>query len=550
MRRADIVAPRFGLEPPSEVSQLYSSRGWWDGRSLVDVLLTGSRKYSGLVVRVHSDSRPYVGTVGQVADAAHRLAQSLRGLGLQPGDSVALQLPNWVEAPISFWGLVFGGFTIVPIPHFYGPHELKFILGQTGAKALITADQFGKRDYLTELAAVRSDLPALEHVILVGRSALPGWALSFESLVTGQPLDRLASPDPASVAVLGYTSGTSAQPKGVLLTHRSLAFETCVHMTQAIEKGAPVLQGSPVTHVTGMLVSLLVPLVFGQSIHLLDVWNPDRVLPAMIEYGLAAGNGAPIFLTSVFDHREFSPRHAAQINSTTLGGSPVPPAIIERAESLGIMVWRVYGCTEHPTISAGRRQDSLAIRSLTDGRALPGVELRIVDETGHPLRAGEPGQIQSRGPDLCAGYVDPLLNSSFDEQGWFSTGDVGVLDENGYLTITGRIKDIIIRGGENISATEVEAMLMRIRGIAEAAVVAMPDPRYGERACAFVRVQSEGPVPCLESMREFLHSFGLAKIKWPEELIVVEEFPRTASGKIKKYVLREQLRQRVSASAG
>ena len=184
-----------------------------------------------------------------------------------------------------------------------------------------------------------------------------------------------------------------------------------------------------------------------------------------------------------------------------------------------------------------------AKRNCTDGRALPGVELRLVDDSGRDVAPGDPGEIWSRGPDLCAGYTDPrLTRDAFDAQGWYASGDIGVLDGDGYLTITDRKKDIIIRGGANISAAEIEELLVRMPGVAEVAVVAAPDPRLGEYACAFVRPRPGELAPDLESVRLHLESTGLARPKWPEELRTVDEFPRTPSGKIKKFVLRETLR--------
>lgn len=535
------IASVPGLQPLPETAELYAREGWWDGRSLVDLLTAGFERYDKTVFRIHSETRPYSGTVGEVATLARRLANSLLDGPLQAGDVIAFQLPNWMEAAVAVWGCTLAGLTTVPIPHFYGPHELRFILNQSRARVFITADRFGKRDYVEELDGIRRDLQVLEQIIVVGEN-VPTWARAFESLITHEVLYKAAKPRPESIAILGYTSGTNAQAKGVRLTHRGLVFETCTHMSRAMEKGFPVLMGSPVTHVTGLLVSLLLPMHFGDPIHLIDVWNPDRVLPAMLENALSAGNGAPFFFAGVLDHPQFSSRHAANMSAIAVGGSPVPPSLIERADRLGIMAWRVYGCTEHATIVGGKRSDSLQQRAFTDGKPLPGVEVRIVDADGRMCSPGQPGEIRTRGPDLCAGYVDESLNGAFDAHGWFSTGDIGVLDEQGYLTITDRLKDVIIRGGENISATEIEAMLARVDGIAEVAVVAMPDAKYGERACAFVRVKAGNVALDLQRIRTQLENFGLAKIKWPEALEIVNDFPRTPSGKIKKYVLRERLR--------
>jgi acyl-CoA synthetase (AMP-forming)/AMP-acid ligase II len=211
-----------------------------------------------------------------------------------------------------------------------------------------------------------------------------------------------------------------------------------------------------------------------------------------------------------------------------LGGATVPEAIADRTNAIGISIVRMYGSTEHPSITGSTHDDSFDKRARTDGRPLLGCELRLADD----------GEIFSRGPDCFAGYTDPALtDAAFDSDGWYRTEDVGVLDADGYLTITDRKKDIIIRGGENISALEVEDVILRMDGVLECAVVAAPDERLGEHACAFVR----GRVPALADVQAAMADAGLAKQKWPEDVREVENFPRTPSGKIQKYMLRRQL---------
>jgi acyl-CoA synthetase (AMP-forming)/AMP-acid ligase II len=300
-----------------------------------------------------------------------------------------------------------------------------------------------------------------------------------------------------------------------------------------------------------MLGGLLLPLYRGRAIHLTDVWRPAAVLDAMRAANLTAGSGATVFLTSLLDAAGFTPADAARIGRVGLGSAPVPIAVAERAEALGIAVTRVYGSTEHPSITGSLPDDPRAKRNRTDGRALPGVELRLVDERGRDVAPGEPGEICSRGPDLCAGYTDPALTgAAFDAAGWFASGDIGVLDTDGYLTITDRKKDIIIRGGANISAAEIEELLAQLPGVAEVAVVAAPDARLGERACAYLRMRPQAGAPDLAAVCRHLDAAGLARPKWPEELRVVEEFPRTPSGKIKKFALRDALRVEDQRGAG
>jgi acyl-CoA synthetase (AMP-forming)/AMP-acid ligase II len=230
-----------------------------------------------------------------------------------------------------------------------------------------------------------------------------------------------------------------------------------------------------------------------------------------------------------------------------LGGAPVPAAVADRAASLGISIVRSYGSTEHPSTTGAKHEEPGDKRKYTDGRALWGVELKLVDEDGNEVPVGQPGEILSRGPDRFVGYTDPALSAAaLSADGWYATGDIGVLDPDGYLTITDRKKDIIIRGGENVSAAEVEETLMRMAGVAEVAVVAAPDARLGEHACACLRMQPGHAAPDLAAVQQHFAAAGLAKQKWPEEIVAVADFPRTPSGKVKKFVLRDELRARAA----
>jgi acyl-CoA synthetase (AMP-forming)/AMP-acid ligase II len=230
-----------------------------------------------------------------------------------------------------------------------------------------------------------------------------------------------------------------------------------------------------------------------------------------------------------------------------LGGAPVPVALAERAASHGIEIIRAYGSTEHPSITGCSFDDPVGKRHGTDGRPLPGVEIRLLDAEGRPVADGDPGEIWSRGPDLCVGYTDPALtDTAFDAEGWYRSGDMGTLDADGFLTITDRLNDVIIRGGENISAAEIETAIAELPHVAEVAVVAAPDERLGEHACAIVRLAPEAPSIDLRAITEHLERVGVARQKWPEELRIVQDLPRTASGKVRKVDLRAQLRMEVT----
>ena len=542
--RSTRSADRFELRPvPAELAERYLAEGLWDDRTLGQLLHDALYEDPTRRFRIWSPTHPYVGTVGEVYEDALRVAGGLRDHGLGPGDIVAFQLPNWVEAAVTFYACTIVGVTIVPIVHFYGPKEVGFILRQSGARAHVTVGAYGRRDFLSELATVRDGLTDLETVFVVGDTGGAPDLLPFETLRAAEPMDGPVAVDPDSPAVIGYTSGTTADPKGVVHTHRTLGCEVRQLSGHHAERDRASLVGAPVGHAIGMLGGLLCPLVGGKPIYMIDGWDPPTVLEAMVEEGISAGSGSTYFFTSLLDCPGYGPEHAELMHFTGLGGSPIPDAVAERADDLGISLVRAYGSTEHPSITGSEHEAPREKRIHTDGKPMDGVEIRTVDEEGHDVGIGRPGEILSRGPDRFAGYTDPALTAeAIEEGGWLHTGDVGIIDADGYLTLTDRLKDIIIRGGENVSAAEVEQLLAHMQGVAEVAVVAAPDERLGEHGCAFFRMQTGAPPPDLDAVRAHLSEAGLARQKWPEELRLVDELPRTPSGKIQKFVLRQRLR--------
>ncbi len=541
---------RFELCPvPAALAERYRAEGAWDDRSLGQFLSDALLEDSSRRFRIWSPTHPYLGTVGDVYEEARRVAGGLRALGLGEGDVVAFQLPNWVEAAITFYACAILGVTLVPIVHFYGPKEVGFILRQSRARAFVTVSRINQRDYLADLATIRDGLVDLEHEIVVGDPKDPNettfWTglLPFDELRRAEPIAGPVPVDPDGAALIAYTSGTTADPKGVVHTHRTIGCEVRQLSGHQAQRDRPSLVGAPVGHAIGMLGGLLCPLVGGKPLFLIDGWDPPTVLRAMVEEQIAAGSGSTYFFTSLLDCPGFGPEHVELMRYIGLGGSPIPNAVAERADELGISLVRAYGSTEHPSVTGSSHEAPLEKRIHTDGCPLSWVEIRTVDEDDRDVGVGAPGEILTRGPDRFAGYTDPTLTAvAVDQEGWFRTGDVGVIDAEGYLTITDRVKDIIIRGGENVSAAEVEQLLAHMNGVAEVAVVAAPDERLGEHGCAFFRMQPGTTAPDLPAVRAHLAEAGLARQKWPEELRVVEELPRTPSGKVQKFVLREQLR--------
>lgn len=531
------AGPRWARRPlPDELAPRYLAEGWWNDASLGDMVADGLRTLSGTTFQVHSKVRPWSGTFADVDRAARSFAASLRSDGVGPGDVVMVQLPNWVEAGITFWAAAYLGAVVVPVVHFYGAKEVDYIVRATEPAVVVTADRFGHVEHLAlyEDVLARHPGPRWSVVGDTAEADLPAGATAFDTMLAAEPIEGPATVDPDSPALIGFTSGTTRDPKGVVHSHRTIGCETRQLDFMFPGGGPPQITGAPVGHFIGMLNAFLVPLLRERAVHLIDVWDPAEILRIMKEDGLGVSGGATYFLTSLLDHPDFTDEHLALMPFAGLGGSTVPVAVMERLEGLGIDAFRSYGSTEHPSITGCRLDAPLVKRQTTDGHTLPGVEIRLTDE----------GEIISRGPDCCIGYTDAALTeSAFDEDGWYHTGDIGVLDDDGYLTITDRLSDIIIRGGENISAQEIEELMLGMDAIAEISVVAAPDERLGERAVAVVRLHEGRAAPTLEDVRTHLAAQGLARQKWPESVHEVTEFPRTPSGKVQKFKLRQDLRE-------
>lgn len=529
------VEDSWGLRVvPRDLAAHYVAQGWWTEGTLGTMVADGLGRMGRLDFRVHSKVRPWAGTFADVDRAARSLAGSLHARGVGPGDIVVIQLPNWLEAGVTFWATAYLGAIVVPIVHSYGAKEVDYIIRVTSPDVVVTADHFGHSDYLVTYSELLARHPVPLWLVVGDTAArdLPAAATAFGTMLDSEPMVAPITADPDAPTIVAFTSGTTRDPKGVVHSHRTIGCETRQLDHLFPKGGPPQITGAPVGHFIGMLNAFLMPLLRERPVHLLDVWDPGEVLRMMRDEGLGVGGGATYFLTSLLDHPDFTADHLAMMPFAGLGGSAVPVAVTRRATDLGIRVFRSYGSTEHPSITGSLLEDTEEKRLTTDGHPLPGVELRLDDD----------GQIITRGPDCCLGYTDKALTAgAFDESGWYHTGDVGVLDGDGYLTITDRISDIIIRGGENISAQEVEELLLGMEAVVEVAVVAEPDPRLGEHAAAVLSVREGMAAPTLESVRQHLAAAGLARQKWPESIHEVQEFPRTPSGKIQKFRLRQDL---------
>jgi cyclohexanecarboxylate-CoA ligase len=525
----------------SELRQRWYQEGFFARQTFAEHLAAGAEAYPNATMHFVGGPNPASITARELHARGLRLATGLSKLGVKPGDVVAIWVPNWLEGALTYQAAFALGATVVPIIHIYGPREVNFILRDSGARVLVMPERWRNIDYCEHFASL-VDLPALRHTVVIGAEG-PADAVPWSSLADQQRLDAIPPTDPDERCLIVYTSGTTADPKGVQHTTNTLVAEIGTTAAALGERRGVTLAAFPAGHIAGVL-GLLRMFLCGNSTVAMDVWDAALAARLVPEHVITSTAGAPIHLSSLMDEAARQGTSLASLGNYMIGAASVPASLVERADQVGIPVYRAYGSSEHPVITTGTAADPLAKRALTDGRVTPGNEIRLLDDNDREVGVGEDGEIVSRGPELFVGYTNRDLDrESFLPEGWFRTGDIGRLDADGYLTITDRKKDVIIRGGENIASKEVEDLLMQHPDVIEAAVVGKPDDRYGERVAAFLRVRDNTDIS-LDLLRRHFAEAGIARQKAPEHLELVSEFPRTPSGKIRKVDLREQLRHR------
>lgn len=491
-------------------------------------------------------------TYGEIGAEAKALCSGLQQLGLGIGDTLSFQLPNWREAIVVNIAAAALGLVANPLTPIYRGAELRHILRDARSKLIFIPDRYRSIDYAQMLQSLRSDLPDLLHLSVVrgnggGVGANAGYGALLEMGRRKSPVFPDVEPD--WVKLVLYTSGTTGRAKGVLHTHVTMEASTLSGIEAwKLGRGDVMLMPSPVTHITGYGFGLELPFLTDVAVALVDRWDAAQVVPFIDKVGATACIGATPFLKELIDEAERQNNRLASMKLFACGGASVSPDLILRASrsTERLRACRVYGATEVPLVTKGFTGDNeLGLASETDGRVV-GYEVKVVDAAGRALPTDREGEILVRGASMMIGYTDAEeTEKAFDDEGYFRSGDIGVLTEQNAVVVTARLKDLIIRGGENLSPKEIEDALAKHPAIAEAAVVAMPHPRLGEGVCAFVSVRWGAEAPSLMDLADFLEREGLARQKFPERLEYIEDFPRTPSGKIRKDILRDALKKQL-----
>jgi cyclohexanecarboxylate-CoA ligase len=537
---------RTMLQPNLTTGRIEAMRrlGFWPDHVLTDFLDRWSVDRSEEVAVVDHNSATGQRTeltFRALAEQVDRIADGLRRLGIERGDVISFQLPNWWQFhALHLAALRVGAVTNALMPIFR-ERELGFMLGLAESKLLVVPRHFRGYDHQAMAERLRPTLPALRHVLVVGGEG----DAAFERLLAdvGNIPTGFIRPDPNEVIQVVYTSGTTGEPKGAMHTSNTL-FSNVIPFAErlGLTDRDVVLMSSPMAHQTGFLYGMIMSLYLGAKNVLQDVWVPERAADIVAQDGITFTMASTPFLSDLTEVAQRRPDAFRSFRIFLAGGAPIPRVLARRAaEALGASIVSGWGMTENGALAIGKPDDPAEKIFETDGCPLPGMEIRVLDPMGAVLPAGEEGRLQARGCSNFVGYLRrPELNGS-DAEGWFDTGDLARLDAEGYVRITGRSKDIIIRGGENIPVVEIEQLLYRHPAIQEAAIVAMPDPRLGERCCAFVVIRV-GENLDMAGMIQFLEEQHVARTYWPERLEVVAELPKTPSGKIQKFRLREAAR--------
>jgi cyclohexanecarboxylate-CoA ligase len=533
----------------------------WRSRTILDDLrLWAQRRPSRPALACwHADGRPtQTVTYAQLAAIVDRLAGGLVELGVRRGDVVTLQLLNSWQLVALILACARAGAIAGPVAPVMRRREVEFMTRLTGSPLYIGHDEANGFAFGEMSAEVAAAVPTLRHRVLLDASGqAPSSALDFTlpGPGTGEPgtslsaiaadLDALQA-QPHDVAQVMFTSGTTGEPKGVMHSHATLyATNHWQAEVLGLHGDEVTAMGSPTTLQAGYTWNFIMPLQLGATAVQVDAWNPGLMLDIMAAERVTFFYGPPPFLTDLIRTQRQAPRDLRALHTFGTGSAPIPPVLVEDALSvLGCRLYALWGMTENGCVTVTRPQDPVMRAAESDGTVVPGMQVRIVSPgTIQPVAPGETGLLQVRGDNQCLGYFrrPELYQASLTEDGWFDTGDLARDDGHGGIRIAGRVKDVISRGGLKVPVVEVEATLLRHPAVRDVAVVGYPDDRLGERACAFIVPEGDGDPPTLDGLRAHLTDLGMAKPYWPERLELAAELPKTPSGKVQKYLLRQRL---------
>jgi cyclohexanecarboxylate-CoA ligase len=479
-------------------------------------------------------------TYRELGNLVDRAASSLNRLGVGPRDVVTVQLPNWWEFVVTALACSKISAVFNPVMPILRERELLYVLNFCESKVFIVPKVYRGFDYAAMARGMRGELHHLKHLIVVDGEDDSSFERAILSAGPGGETRKAPALGPDDMAVVMFTSGTTGEPKGVIHTSNSLVGCTKA-LTQrfGLHDNEVLLVASPVAHMTGYAAVVLLSIYLGGTMVLQDVWEPKHGVSLMVREGVTYTAASTPFLNDICEVVAGGAPRPASLRSFLCAGATIPSILIERAaREVGIHACSLWGMTESLASTLTEPSRAAEKSPTTDWRPLEGMEVRIVDFDGKPVPTGTSGRLLVRGCQMFTGYYKKPELQTFDSQGWFDSGDLAYMDDEGYIRISGRVKDVLIRGGENVPVVEIENLLYKHPAVVAVAVVGYPDARLGERGCAFI-VPKPGNTIDLAAMQAYLAECKMAKQFWPERVELVADLPRTASGKIQKFKLKE-----------
>ncbi|HGU3165041.1 TPA: medium-chain fatty-acid--CoA ligase [Escherichia coli O103:H2] len=526
----------------------YRQQGLWGDASLVDYWQQTARAMPDKIAVVDNHGASY--TYSALDHAASCLANWMLAKGIESGDRIAFQLPGWCEFTVIYLACLKIGAVSVPLLPSWREAELVWVLNKCQAKMFFAPTLFKQTRPVDLILPLQNQLPQLQQIVGVDKLAPATSSLSLSQIIADNTsLTTAITTHGDELTAVLFTSGTEGLPKGVMLTHNNiLASERAYCVRLNLTWQDVFMMPAPLGHATGFLHGVTAPFLIGARSVLLDIFTPDACLALLEQQRCTCMLGATPFVYDLLNVLEKQPADLSALRFFLCGGTTIPKKVARECQQLGIKLLSVYGSTESSPHAVVNLDDPLSRFMHTDGYAAAGVEIKVVDDARKTLPPGCEGEEASRGPNVFMGYFDEpeLTARALDEEGWYYSGDLCRMDEAGYIKITGRKKDIIVRGGENISSREVEDILLQHPKIHDACVVAMPDERLGERSCAYVVLKAPHHSLSLEEVVAFFSRKRVAKYKYPEHIVVIEKLPRTASGKIQKFLLRKDIMRRLT----
>ncbi|EFA4697543.1 medium-chain fatty-acid--CoA ligase [Escherichia coli] len=526
----------------------YRQQGLWGDASLADYWQQTARAMPDKIAVVDNHGASY--TYSALDHAASCLANWMLAKGIESGDRIAFQLPGWCEFTVIYLAYLKIGAVSVPLLPSWREAELVWVLNKCQAKMFFAPTLFKQTRPVDLILPLQNQLPQLQQIVGVDKLAPATSSLSLSQIIADNtPLTTAITTHGDELAAVLFTSGTEGLPKGVMLTHNNiLASERAYCARLNLTWQDVFMMPAPLGHATGFLHGVTAPFLIGARSVLLDIFTPDACLALLEQQRCTCMLGATPFVYDLLNLLEKQPADLSALRFFLCGGTTIPKKVARECQQRGIKLLSVYGSTESSPHAVVNLDDPLSRFMHTDGYAAAGVEIKVVDDARKTLPPGCEGEEASRGPNVFMGYFDEpeLTARALDEEGWYYSGDLCRMDEAGYIKITGRKKDIIVRGGENISSREVEDILLQHPKIHDACVVAMPDERLGERSCAYVVLKAPHHSLSLEEVVAFFSRKRVAKYKYPEHIVVIEKLPRTASGKIQKFLLRKDIMRRLT----